>query len=276
MFDFDKWESYYEKILDDFGFSRVDDEKSAECLNEILKNRQHLIFNELKAIVDEKTDSNTTFIVFGAGPSLEKHVKTLKQLIDGEIDYLNICGDIVDGDIVDVDVLNGDVFNNKVINNNLFIIAADGATSGLLEENIVPDIVVSDLDGKIEDLLKADAQGSIFVIHGHGNNLDLICKYTNDFNLVLGTTQSVPYENIYNFGGFTDGDRAVFLAVNLGAKKIVLAGMDFGEYVTKYSRPNLDNKVELADEVKKKKLQYAYKLVKWLMKNSDADIKFLK
>ncbi|MDR1721763.1 MAG: DUF115 domain-containing protein [Methanobrevibacter sp.] len=271
MFDFDKWEIYYEKILDDFGFSRVDDEKSAESLNEILKNRQHLSFNELKAIVDEKTDFNTTFLVFGAGLSLEKHVKIVKQLIDGDIDYLNICGDIVD-----LDVLNGDVFNNKVINNNLFIIAADGTTSGLLEENIVPDIVVSDLDGKIEDLLKADAQGSIFVIHGHGNNLDLICKYTNDFNLVLGTTQSVPFENIYNFGGFTDGDRAVFLAVNLGAKKIVLAGMDFGEYVTKYSRPNLDNEVELADEVKKKKLQYAYKLVKWLMNNSNADIKFLK
>lgn len=32
---------------------------------------------------------------------------------------------------------------------------------------------------------------------------------------------------VYNFGGFTDGDRAVFLAEALGASLIVVAGMDF-------------------------------------------------
>jgi len=44
---------------------------------------------------------------------------------------------------------------------------------------------------------------------------------------VIGTTQSRPTNGLYNFGGFTDGDRAVFLAKHLDALKIILIGFDF-------------------------------------------------
>ncbi|GAA5818156.1 MAG: 2-amino-4-hydroxy-6-hydroxymethyldihydropteridine diphosphokinase [Methanobrevibacter sp. CfCl-M3] len=179
-------------------------------------------------------------MVFGAGPSIKKHVKYLKT-------------------------------HNKKFN-DYTIIVADGAISALLEEDIVPEIIVTDLDGKIDDLLIANSKGTIFVIHGHGNNIDLIKKYTNSFNKVLGTTQSIPLENIYNFGGFTDGDRAVFLAESLGAKKIVLGGMDFGKYVTSYSRPNIKKNVEIADDIKIKKLEYGEKLVNWIKQNKDVHI----
>jgi uncharacterized Rossmann fold enzyme len=244
MIDFKKWEKCYIKILDDFGFKREDDEKSATYLNEMLSKRNHLSFNDLKnkIILKNKVheDNKLNFIVFGAGPSIKKDVRYLK--------------------------------NHSNYFKNYLIIAADGATSALLEENIIPDIIVTDLDGKIEDLLRANLKGSIFIIHAHGNNLNLIKKYTNSFNEVLGTTQSMPYENIYNFGGFTDGDRAVFLAIALGGKKILLAGMDFGRYVTNYSRPNIEKEIEIADDIKIKKLKYAEKLVEWIKKNKNVYI----
>ena len=77
-------------------------------------------------------------------------------------------------------------------------------------------------------LSKLTWNGSFLVVHAHGNNSDKIMEYVSRLKRVLGTTQSTPVGNIYNFGGFTDGDRALFFAVEWGAKIIILAGMDFG------------------------------------------------
>jgi uncharacterized Rossmann fold enzyme len=88
----------------------------------------------------------------------------------------------------------------------------------------------------------------------------------------MGTTQSIPEGKLYNFGGFTDGDRAIFLAVELGAEKIFLAGMDFGTMVTKYSRPNINEDIEIADEIKQKKLKYAEDLTNWISENENVDL----
>ncbi len=77
---------------------------------------------------------------------------------------------------------------------------------------------------------------------------------------------------MYNFGGFTDGDRCLFLAVELGAKNIVMAGMDFGKIITRYSRPDIVGSEGLADNIKEKKLEYAKKLVEWIAKNENVII----
>lgn len=198
-------------------------------------------FDDLRNSINK--NQKGLFVVFGAGPSIKKHIKYLKT-------------------------------HNKKFKDHT-IIAADGATSALLEADIIPEIIVTDLDGKMNDLLMANSKGTTFVIHGHGNNIDLIKKYTNSFNKVLGTTQSVPLENVYNFGGFTDGDRSVFLAESLGAKEIVLGGMDFGKYVTSYSRPNIKKNIEIADDIKIKKLEYGEKLVIWIKRNKNVHISFI-
>ena len=51
----------------------------------------------------------------------------------------------------------------------------------------------------------------------------------------IGTTQTNPFNKVQNFGGFTDGDRGVFLASYFNAKKIILFGMDFGNQIGKFS-----------------------------------------
>ena len=142
----------------------------------------------------------------------------------------------------------------------------------MIEEKIAPDIVATDLDGNLDDILLANFSGANIAIHAHGDNIDKIAKLTPFFTSVLGTTQAQPIGNLYNFGGFTDGDRALFLTVALGATEITLAGMDFGDTVTKYSRPNIETDIAKADEFKKKKLMYAEKFTQWIIDNENADI----
>ena len=177
-------------------------------------------------------------IIFGAGPSLKRNIKELKKV---GMDYFTL-------------------------------ICADGAVTALLKEKIIPDIVVTDLDGKIEDIIDSNRNGAMMIVHAHGNNMDNIQRYVPVLENVLGSTQSIPLENVYNFGGFTDGDRCLFLAVKLGAKNIFMAGMDFGKIITRYSRPNIKEEKGQADLIKEKKLRYAKKLVEWAAKNEDIKI----
>lgn len=114
-------------------------------------------------------------------------------------------------------------------------ISADGATSALLKYR-PPDIVVTDLDGNVHDQLNAWNRGSWLVLHAHGDNLDQIQKVAPQIGRrVLGTTQVEPFGKLFNFGGFTDGDRAAFMANELGASRVYLAGMDLGSEIGRHS-----------------------------------------
>ena len=149
------------------------------------------------------------------------------------------------------------------------LIAADGATSALLEVGIVPDIIVTDLDGRIPDLKLANDRGAFMVIHAHGDNVEKMSVYVPMFSRILGTCQTEPLDIVYNFGGFTDGDRAAFLAEELGAKEIILVGFDFGSVVGRWSKPGLREHVSIW-ESKRKKFQFAEELLEWLEENGKA------
>lgn len=150
----------------------------------------------------------------------------------------------------------------KIIKKNkAFVkIAADGAVQALLENKIKPDIVVTDLDGNSAALQKASKSGAVMVVHAHGDNTDMLKKLVPKFKKVLGTTQVMPVDHVYNFGGFTDGDRCVFLAEEFGAKKIVMVGMDF-------SAESSYKQVE-DPELKKRKMQAGKRLLEMLAKQS--------
>ena len=242
-----EWESIYNEIIEDFGFSKEDDLKSALTLSNILKNSKNNI--SLKYV--NKLIKDREVYIFGAGPSLKEHVNILKDTINN--------------------AENDDHNRTKYL-----IISADGATKALLEENIVPDIIVSDLDGDLNAIIECNRKGSIVVVHAHGDNIDIIKTYAPKLRNIIGSSQ-VPKEipNIINYGGFTDGDRCCFFAEHFGAKRMILCGMDFGEYTTKYSRPYLKNDIEKADDIKIKKLQYAKKLINWLKKKGNSEIVFI-
>lgn len=171
-------------------------------------------------------------LVFGAGPSLKE-------------DILNIKG--------------------KKLHENLGIIAADGAAKALIEERIFPDILVTDLDGDEKSIFKANKHGTITVVHAHGDNIKKLKEIVPKLKDVIGTTQSEEFGNLQNFGGFTDGDRAVFLADYFSAEMIILAGMDFGNEVGIYSGKEITEK-------KLRKLQIGKIMIEELAKKTDATI----
>ena len=145
-------------------------------------------------------------------------------------------------------------------------IAADSSIKPLLENNIIPDIVITDLDGDEMALKKIAKTKSIFVVHAHGDNSEKmeLVKY---FKNCIGTTQSKPFSKIQNFGGFTDGDRGVFLANHFEAKRIILFGMDFGNRIGKYS-----NTKKTEREIKLMKLNKGKLLLEWLSTNTKSEL----
>jgi len=133
------------------------------------------------------------------------------------------------------------------------LISAGSATSSVMSMGIIPDVIVTDLDGDIQSQIETSKKGAVTLIHAHGDNIDLIMQHAKEFTgKVILTTQSKPDLVLYNFGGFTDGDRAVCFARHMGAKKILLYGFDFD---------NPSSKAGSDPSVKKRKLQWAKRII---------------
>ena len=181
-----------------------------------------------KKTLTKLIQNNDVFII-GAGPSLLKSIKTLKK------------------------------FSNGVK------IVADGAIQAFLENDLKADILVTDLDGDLKSIKKIGKTNTLIFVHAHGDNiekLDLVSGFKN----WAGTTQTKEFGKLYNFGGFTDGDRCVFLANYFNAKNIILVGMDFGNTIGKYSK-NISNKT-----LKRKKLRFGKELLEWISLKSKSNL----
>ena len=131
---------------------------------------------------------------------------------------------VVGASVNDDDFLGFD-FENSVV------IAADGSIGGVVEFAEVA-CVVTDFDGN-PHLDKAAESGAVFVAHAHGDNIsqwqECLDKWRilqNPPALILSHQVDEAIDGMYNYGGFTDGDRAVCLAIGLGvpAEKISLIG----------------------------------------------------
>jgi len=221
---YNEWKPIYNKIAKDFNYSLKKEKKSAEVLNKLLINNDLASIEKLSNLI---TDRHV--IIFGAGPSIEESLKNQKQFF---------------------------IDKTKIV--------ADGVTTALLKYNIQPDVIVTDLDGKISDQILSNKRGSLIIVHAHGDNMEKIVKYVPKFTRnIVGSIQINPasYEKLFNFGGFTDGDRAVFIADNFNAKTITLFGFDFNSKIGKYSFiKNKDRSQKL------KKLKWCKYLIEYLKK----------
>jgi uncharacterized Rossmann fold enzyme len=78
-------------------------------------------------------------------------------------------------------------------------------------------------------------------------------------NAVIPTCQCRPPEYLFNFGGFTDGDRCLFLADAFDAASVILIGFDFDD-------PDVP-------PLKKEKLKCAEKLIE-IVRQKNKNIRF--
>ncbi|MEM4549441.1 MAG: 6-hydroxymethylpterin diphosphokinase MptE-like protein [Nitrososphaerota archaeon] len=221
----EEWLEWYHNIVKELQFDELADLEASMLLDSMLKGKV-LEFTHIERMLSGKIS-----VVFGAGPSVEVDIKKFVE------------------------------FPQK---DDFVIVAADGATTALLEHHIIPDIIVTDLDGNVDDLLRAHVQGSILVVHAHGDNIPQLKNIVPLLHeRVLPTTQIEPFGCLYNFGGFTDGDRAVFLSSSVNVKAIVLAGMDLEGGIGSFSKP-LSMLTHKQLIMKRKKLKIAKELLEWL------------
>lgn len=123
------------------------------------------------------------------------------------------------------------------------VIAVEGYTlRRLLDLGITPDIVVTDFDYEPEAIVDFDG---LVVGHAHGDNVNLFLKYAPMVKGLIPSVQVWPIGCSILIPGFTDGDRAVYLAYYMGSHEVVVRGF------------NPSRHVKRDDEVKRAKLEVA-------------------
>ena len=137
------------------------------------------------------------------------------------------------------------------------IVAASTAVDVLAAHGIGVDLMVTDLDKNVETARELTHSGTPVAAHAHGDNIPTLREWLPRFDLgsTLVTTQAEPRGVVENFGGFTDGDRAAFIADAFGASELQFLGWNFDD-------PSVD-------ALKARKLRWAEQLLYWLERRRD-------
>lgn len=253
--EYSKWEPFYKQIVEDFEYDEEEDFNAGKVLDGLLEK------------VDTKANFDSVFnlingqdvYIFGGGPSLKKDIQRIFKRND--LDF-ELPPEEAEG--------RPEPKTPKELGFDQIFVAADIATSGLMDMGIVPDVIVSDLDGIVEDLIEANKIGAKMIVHAHGDNQDKLNEFVPKFEgELVGTMQAEPsaFEKVVNVGGFTDGDRAVYLADHLNAKNILLIAFNFRSPSRKKGEPEPEEEDEEM-RVKAKKLTWANVLIAMLDNNS--------
>lgn len=205
---YSEWEPFYHRVLQRFDFSETEDTRSAERFSAAVEAIRQKSAGEKEPFdtvsMIKKKIAGKTAVVCGNAPSLKREYAFYAE--------------------------------QKKAGNEIYI-AADGAATVLIQNGRVPDIIVTDLDGRypndvVKEIEAAD-KGALLFVHAHGDNFEELEKYLPALeeklkeHAVVPTCQGCPPKHLFNFGGFTDGDRCVFLADEFGAQQIILLGFDF-------------------------------------------------
>ena len=132
------------------------------------------------------------------------------------------------------------------------VVAASVAADTLREARVGVDLMVTDLDKNPDTARYLTRESVPVAAHAHGDNIDLVRRELPGFDdaFVLPTVQCAPTGPTENFGGFTDGDRAAFIADAFGAEELRFAGWEFDD-------PTVSTE-------KRRKLDWAARLLYWL------------
>jgi uncharacterized Rossmann fold enzyme len=210
--EFDDWEPVYQAILADFGFPRAADERARDMLADLVAGAETL------APADLDFAGRTVAVAGGAS-----------SLVD-------------DRDPAELDrARRADA-----------VVAASDAASVLRTAGVTVDCMVTDLDEEDDVAVELTREGTPVAVHAHGDNEPAVRDRVPrlDHEAVVPTTQAAPAGPVANPGGFTDGDRAAFLADACGAAGLVFVGWDFDD--------------DAVGDLKRRKLVWAERLLRWL------------
>lgn len=215
-----RWPAAFEEIRADFGYAMEADRRTADWLAAVLSHPPYAPKEVLDGLRAEAT--NRTVWVLGAADSALRDVRKVPP------------------------------------DEPLWV--ADGAATAALEAGRRPTALVSDLDGRLEDEIAVVQAGALAALHAHGDNLAALQAGLHRFHpsRVAGTCQVDAPNPLINPGGFTDGDRAVHLALAFGARQVRLVGFDYETGPGRYSG-------RFNPATKPKKLEWARRLIQRLI-----------
>ena len=232
------WEKKYIEICKILKLDPEEDIKAAITANKLISNMELFPSNSIKNKI-----KNKKIIILGAA-------------------------DCLDSDF--------DEFFRENAREDFLIVAVDGVTSFLKKKNIIPGIIITDLDGNTEDIINANRNGAICVVHVHGDNINQFAKTLDKLKgPLIVTCQTDPVGKIKNYFGFTDGDRAVFFCSHYNPKSITIIGFDFGGETGPYSNPKKPYK-HPPGKRKRKKLEIARDILSEFLLESDGTIIYYK
>jgi hypothetical protein len=187
--EYSRWAPLYEQIRQEFGFSWTREESAATRLRELLPAaaREHPL-ERLTARLRGKE-----VVVVGLAPRAGPPPLWRRPFSSGGV----------------------------------AVVAADGAAAPCLGAGLVPDVIATDLDGPVPSEVTSNRRGALVVVHAHGDNRDLLEEWVPQFpGELAGSWAGPPGDGLLDEGGFTDGDRAAFLAQSAGAARVLLWGFD--------------------------------------------------
>ncbi len=184
------WAPYYDRIRAEFGFEFAREEAAAERLESLLP-----------------------------GPDRADPLPRLRSLVEGR-----------EAVVVGLAPSAGPppLWRRPASDRSTALLCADGATAECLASGLVPTVIVTDLDGPVPSEIAANGRGSFVVVHAHGDNLAALEEWVPQFpGELAGSWAGPPRGALLDVGGFTDGDRAAYLAEHCGARRVLLWGFDF-------------------------------------------------
>jgi len=157
----------------------------------------------------------------------------------------------------------------EIINSKSFIISCDGATRWLLQNNLTPNLVISDLDGLDSQIIEYILSNNIMMhVLIHGDNREQVSNFLdikqdfNDNTDIWFFTQGKPIQKWSNSIGFTDGDRALIFAL-LNKLNPLLLGFDLNSsLIGEYSKPYFNSNQSMTEN-KLKKMDVAKNILNW-------------
>ena len=190
--------------------------------------------------------------------------RTREEVATRMLSHLNFSKTAISDYFRDRDlVLIGAAINQSFSIPNSSLIVADGALRACLQRDIIPELIISDLDGYIPDIIWATQNGSKIIVHAHGDNISRVHQYSAKLNPIC-MTSTYPSDSTFCWGGFTDGDRATMMSLSLGCASIKLLGFDFnkvGSFSGEYSPRKMEKLVwaqRIIDECKRRSNRVSY------------------
>jgi uncharacterized Rossmann fold enzyme len=247
--EFDDWEPVYATILADMGFDRAADEAARDLLADLVTDGETTVqrppdagAGASDASEDSAGASDASEDSVGSPNAEQRHHRPLAlEALDfgGETVAIVGAGPSLDSELDTVRAADT-------------VVAASDAAYRLRSAGVTVDCMVTDLDEESDVARELTAEGTPVAAHAHGDNRPALRERVPRLTVewVLPTTQAAPVGPVVNPGGFTDGDRAAFLADHCGAAELRFAGWDFDD-------PSVD-------PLKAHKLDWAERLLRWL------------